>query len=87
MIQKSSQVKTLPDYEDATEEHEVEEELNTPIAFHRGKREIRKPDKLSLLAEADSYVMEDLSPQTYNSAMKSNKAQEWRKVMDNERLR
>lgn len=55
-----------------------------PIALRREKREIRKPDKLSLLAEAHSYLTEDLYPQSYNAVMKSHEAKEWQKATDEE---
>lgn len=58
--------------------------MDLPIALRRSKRGIRKPDKLSLLTEAYAYVMENLYPQSYDSAMKSDEAEEWKRAMNDE---
>ncbi|KMQ86059.1 retrovirus-related pol polyprotein from transposon tnt 1-94 [Lasius niger] len=65
-------------------ENNHEDNSDLPIALRRSRREIKRPDKLSLMAEAYAYVTEDLYPQSYDAAMKSNEAQEWKKAMDEE---
>lgn len=52
------------------------------MALRRSKRASRKLDRLSLMAKAYVYVTEDLYPQSYDSAMKSDEAQEWKKAME-----
>lgn len=71
-------------YEEAIEESDHEDDSSLSIALRRSKRKIRKPDELSLVAEAYAYVTEDLYPQSYDSTMKSDEAQEWTKAMDDE---
>lgn len=65
-------------------ENNHEDNSDLTLALRRSRREIKRPDKLSLMAEAYAYVTEDLYPQSYDAAMKSNEAQEWKKAMDEE---